>query len=280
MKKTMRKIAALALVIFLLAALAVPALADGFDFGPAIEEFESDGLNTISLVVGQTHLPGGGVWAQSGMATCYSSDESVVVIDQDGLVTAVGVGTAYVSIDVGAMYDMYCYHVTERIVEEEKPGSSAPVQTTPPTDKAQEDFGDKYNDAVQEQERVESMQTAFTGVFGVFFAAVLSFMGFVGAVFGLGGTAFILLGIVMVLVRIGLMIWVMVIAPKSGMSKAWGLLALVSAIAGVVLLVIMYKKGKKESPCVAAPAELVCSVCGEVHPEGAKFCRKCGNPLQ
>ncbi len=112
MKKTIRTLTVMAMAIWLLTVAAIPALAEGFDFETAIAEFKSTSLNTIALEVSKTHTPTAALWAQQGVATCYSSDETVVTVSTDGTVTAVGEGTAYVAIDTGAMYELYCYSVS------------------------------------------------------------------------------------------------------------------------------------------------------------------------
>ncbi len=61
----------------------------------AIDGFsQDDPLYTVDLYVGQTETPGlANAWTD---VICYSSDESVVTVSEEGKVTAVGPGTAYV----------------------------------------------------------------------------------------------------------------------------------------------------------------------------------------
>lgn len=48
----------------MLAAMAMPAMAAGFDFDSEISEFVSDELNTFELEVGEVHKPKGAMWAK------------------------------------------------------------------------------------------------------------------------------------------------------------------------------------------------------------------------
>ena len=112
MKKTIRTLTVMVMAILMLTIATIPALAAGFDFETAIAEFKSTPLNTIALEVGETHTPTAALWAQQGMATCYSNDESIITVAANGTVTAVGEGTAYVAIDAGSMYELYCYNVS------------------------------------------------------------------------------------------------------------------------------------------------------------------------
>lgn len=96
MKKMMRTLGTLAMVILMLVAMAMPAMAAGFDFDSEISEFVSDELNTFELEVGAVHKPGAAVWAKNGQ--CYSSDETIVKVSDNGKVTAISEGTAYVAI--------------------------------------------------------------------------------------------------------------------------------------------------------------------------------------
>lgn len=112
MKKTIGTLTIMVIAIIVLTVAAIPALAVGFDFETAIAEFKSTPLNTIALEVGETHTPTAAIWAEHGSATCYSNNESVVTVSKAGTVTAVGEGAAYVAIDTGAMYELYCYNVS------------------------------------------------------------------------------------------------------------------------------------------------------------------------
>lgn len=289
MKKMMKRFAVLTAVILLLGAMAIPALAEGYDFGPAIEEFEPTPLNTISLEVGQTDKPGASLWMDNGMATAYSSDEAVATVAQDGTVTAVGEGTAYVVFCVNTLEKMYRYDVTA--VKEETPVQTpAQPEDAPdakdPLEGATDEFKDKWNaaqDAYEKSEQdfqnavafQEKVATAITAVFAV-----------VAGMFGIGisavGTIFFILLAIAMVVRIILLIWICIAAPKSGMSCGWGALAIVSAIAGAIVLIVIYRKRKNANTPVpaAAPVKRVCPSCGEDHGEDAKWCRNCGTKLQ
>ena len=71
----------------------------GVDFLYEINNFASDGTNTREIKIGETNKANAAVWAGSG--SCYSSDETVVTVAENGTVTAVGRGTAYVLIKAG-----------------------------------------------------------------------------------------------------------------------------------------------------------------------------------
>lgn len=85
---------------------------EGIDFADEIANFNSTKLNTIELKTGETHSPTAALWAQSG-GTCYTSDASVVTVNNNGNVTAEGRGTAYVVIKTsfGDMFEIYKYVV-------------------------------------------------------------------------------------------------------------------------------------------------------------------------
>lgn len=68
----------------------------GIDFLYEIENFDSTGLNTYELKIGESHTAPGAVWAQTG--SCYTSDPDVITIAENGNVFAQGRGTAYVVI--------------------------------------------------------------------------------------------------------------------------------------------------------------------------------------
>ena len=87
---------------------------EGIDLAKEIELFNSTSLNTVTLKKGETDTPTASVWAKAG-GPCYTTDASVVTVDKNGNVTAVGVGTAYVvirsSISTSNMFEMYKYIV-------------------------------------------------------------------------------------------------------------------------------------------------------------------------
>lgn len=76
-------------------------------------DFESTWYNTITLELGQQNTPTSAVWVKGG-GQAQSSDETVVTVDDEGTVTAVGLGQAYV-VFIGStdMYETYLFHVTE-----------------------------------------------------------------------------------------------------------------------------------------------------------------------
>lgn len=78
----------------------------------AIESFAETALNTSRLKIGQKHTPSAAVWLQGSSGSCYSTDESVVVVSSTGTATAVGVGEAFVVIETGmGMYSIHKYIV-------------------------------------------------------------------------------------------------------------------------------------------------------------------------
>lgn len=289
MKKMMKRLTVLVLAVFLLTAAAIPALAEGYDFGPAIEEFEPTPLNTISLEVGQTDKPGASLWMDNGMATAYSSDEAVATVAEDGTVTAVGEGTAYVVFCVSTLEKMYRYDVTA--VKEETPVQTpAHPEDAPdakdPLEGATDEFKDKWNAAQDAYEKAEQNIQRAEALQEKIAAAVAAIFAVAAGVLGIGvsavGTIFFILLMIAMVVRIILLIWICIAAPKSGMSCGWSALAIVSAIAGAVVLIVIYKKRKKANTPVpaAAPVKRVCPNCGEDHGEDAKWCRNCGTKLQ
>ncbi len=266
MKKMMKRLAVFAVALVLLTAVAIPALADGFDFAPAMEEFESTLLNTTSLAVGQTHLPGASIWAQSGMATCYTSDASVVTVAEDGTVTAVGEGTAYVAIDTGAMYQMYRYDVTAQ------PQSSSAGNGD--SQQFAEDFYNKYEqfraEAEAKQEKAKAEAEAFLEEFEnrqKENKEVLWNLAKIGA---------IVLAVLLLAGRIVGLVIVCKKAPGADMSKAWALLSLISVAFAVVLIIIMSKNSKQKP----GKGKVVCPVCNTIHSENTTRCNVCGATFQ
>lgn len=80
---------------------------DGIDFASEIANFTSTSLNTNTLKIGDTHKPL--TWSS---AKHYVSDTSVINVDSNGEVTAVGKGTAYLITAVDeSIYNVYKYVV-------------------------------------------------------------------------------------------------------------------------------------------------------------------------
>ena len=122
MKNVLKKALILMATLSMLAALTIPAFAAKFDFEKAIDDFSETTMNTKTLKIGETHRPTAAkVWAEDG--NCYSSDEDVVTVAEDGTVTAEGEGTAYVAIvSSTGMYELYCYKVNSVAQEAESSG--------------------------------------------------------------------------------------------------------------------------------------------------------------
>lgn len=158
MKKTIRTLTVMVIAVLLLTIATIPALAAGFDFETAIAEFKSTPLNTIALKVNETHTPTAALWAQQGIATCYSNDETVVTVSKEGTVTAVGEGTAYVAIDTGAMYELYCYNVSA----ENKAENNDTVGSTNGNESGNDNTGttnsgnSAYEDFLEESEKLQN----------------------------------------------------------------------------------------------------------------------------
>lgn len=78
----------------------------------AINSFVPTSLNTAVLSIGGKHTPTAAVWLVGGNGSCYSTDESVIVVSSTGTATAVGVGEAFVVIKTGGnMYSIFKYIV-------------------------------------------------------------------------------------------------------------------------------------------------------------------------
>lgn len=158
MKKSLKTFLSFVVMVLLITAISIPVLATGFDFDTAIAEFKSTPVNTIALKVNETHTPTAALWAQQGMATCYSNNESVVTVSKDGTVTAVGEGTAYVAIDAGAMYELYCYNVSA----ENKAESNDTVGSTNGNESGNDNIGatnsgnSAYEDFLEESEKLQN----------------------------------------------------------------------------------------------------------------------------
>ena len=84
---------------------------DGIDFEGAIKFFEENSENTVELKVGETHTHIASAWAKTG--ECYTSNEAVATVDENGVVTAVGEGTAYILIKskIGVLFKVCKYTV-------------------------------------------------------------------------------------------------------------------------------------------------------------------------
>ena len=84
------------------------------NFEAVVGSFSPDAFNCHTLVKGETHTPSEAMWLTGNMGGTYSSDEAVVTVSENGTVTAVGTGTAYVVIAAsGTIYKVLEYTVTE-----------------------------------------------------------------------------------------------------------------------------------------------------------------------
>ncbi len=89
----------------------LPDLISGINLRHEIENFHATPLNSVELKIDEQYTPPASLMAQYG--TCYSTDESVVTVEKNGNVSAVGRGTAYVVYESGISdsYQIYQYLV-------------------------------------------------------------------------------------------------------------------------------------------------------------------------
>lgn len=118
MRTTMKRCAALLLAVLMLLSLVAcgkqdydeadfePNLSnlpniEGVNFAAEIKGYTQDSFNFFYLDEGDTHSPQGALFVDKSNGIAYSSDPTVVRVDNHGVVTAVGTGTAYVLICYG-----------------------------------------------------------------------------------------------------------------------------------------------------------------------------------
>ena len=173
MKKTIKTIMIMVIVALMSTMTVIPAKAEGFDFQTAISAFEENSFNSKILKVGEIDdYPDGGVFADYADTELYVSDEKVVKIDSNGIVTAVGEGTAYVAIvprDIN-------YHITRYTVSN--------ANTTPENEDGenntnndkQKTHSDLFDDLSEQTESsgIFSFMSGSFSIFGIFFVAVLT----------------------------------------------------------------------------------------------------------
>ena len=293
MKKTIKTLIALVMVVFMFAAIAVPAMAEGFDFDAVVPNHSFNSLNSRTLEIGKTDSPTASVWAMNGTGVCYSSDESVVTVAANGTVTAVGEGTAYVAIvstiGGGSMYEVYKYTV----VAPAAPVSSAVTNTTSSDinnngggittnassalnllddewEQNQNEIQQMYEDAKDNllQQHQERSKSIFSGFFIIFFIALA--------------------------LMIAEIAYIYIKAPLCGMSRLWCLAPLVSNVIGLIVFIVVSSK-KTSSLGVEGLAGTIkdgitdtikgtnsssklinCPTCDSVHPAGTTQCNICG----
>lgn len=95
MKKLTRILIAVVLVATLLATISIPAMAKGFDFDKAVEDYDQY-IQTLYFEAGESNSLFD-YEAENG-AVFYSSDESIAVINKGGTITAKDGGKAYVAV--------------------------------------------------------------------------------------------------------------------------------------------------------------------------------------
>ncbi len=84
------------------------------DYEALINDFLPDEKNTISLAIGKTHIPDASIWLENGDGSVYTNNEAVATVSEDGEVTAIGEGQAYIiisgqhnSVSTVYRYDVY-----------------------------------------------------------------------------------------------------------------------------------------------------------------------------
>ena len=91
------------------------------NYAAMTESFVESSLNTFELYVGEEHAATATVWLKGASGgSAWTSDSSVVTVNEFGKVTAVGAGSAYVVITAdkrGSMFEVYRYDVFEKAPE-------------------------------------------------------------------------------------------------------------------------------------------------------------------
>lgn len=301
MKTTIRTITAMILVTMLLCVAALPALAAGYDFETAISEFAPTSFNTFTLETGTAHTPQAALWAQQGIASCYSSDEAIVTVATNGTVTAVGEGTAYVAVDAGGMSEVYRYDVvavgTGSATQSDFEAYKNQVMEAFQNEKEQKK--EEYNTAVnsmweqfeeakkqneemfaqakqQNEEMFAQAQKQNEEIFAQAQKQNAERLNRAGkSVFNMATVA-VILAVTFVLLMIAEIIYILIAAPKCGMSRLWALMPLFSNILGLIVFIIV-RSGRNT---VSASNTVICPTCGSVHPTGTAVCAICGTKLQ
>lgn len=286
MKRAIKILSIMVMTVILLTITVAPALATGFNFEDAISEFYSDGTNTFELAIEKTHKPGAALWTEGGMATCYSSNESVVTVSEKGLVTAIGEGTAYVAIDAGSMYKLYCYTVfdpaapdyntvgstgntTGETTDSFEEFKNAIEQQREETQKKAEETQQKIEETRKEIEEATEYQNKIEDVQRNIFSKAFGFIG------GMG-TFIILITIILLGLLIAEITYIFITAPKCGMSRWWAIVPVFSNVLGLIVFIIVCSNRKT----TVSSRTIVCPTCNSVHPLGTTECSICGTKLQ
>ena len=268
MKKTIRTLTVMVIAILMLTIASIPAMAAGFDFETAIAEFSSNNMNTFTLEVGKTHTPTGALMAQQGMATCYSSDETIVTVSSTGTVTAVAEGTAYVAIDANGLSQVYRYDVVASGASNNNQIGLTPEQEALLEDSENKSnemwdaFNDKANEMQQEFEEAEKENEQI----------------FKDAQNNVKDMFKVVLAIIAVIVLLGIAAstYIFFAAPKCGMSRLWALVPLFSSLIGLLVFIVIRSNRK----ATGNSRTVVCPTCNGVHPEGTNECSICGTKLK
>lgn len=272
MKKIITTITVMVIATLMLSMMSFTAMAAGFDFDTAISEFSSTSLNTTTLKLNETHTPTAAVWTHNNLATCYSSDESVVTVSSRGVVTAVGEGTAYVAYDVGSMYELYRYDViTVQNIENDAIGATDQSDILDVFEnfnaeaiesiEEYEDFDDfaegqfkNIPEFITESDHFNKVQNRENGIF--VFAIVLA--------------------ITLLILVICEIIYIYIEAPKCGMSRLWALVPLFSNLIGLIVFIVVRSNRKN----TVSTNNIMCPTCNSVHHAGTIECSICGTKLQ
>ena len=251
MKKSIQILTVLILTALILSATALPTLASNFDFDTAIAEFVPNQINTESLTVGEKATHRSATWTQMGDAECYSSDESVVTVSPAGTVTAVSEGTAYVVIVALNLSDVVRYDV---VSEESQKGSGdfseeqqeILDQGFEEAKKQREEFRKEYEKNQEIIEQTKKEQEEFVKVFE---KVTKTALGLIGISFG--GVALAWIGILgllglLVLTSVAEAIYILIAAPKAGMTRAWALLTLFTNVIGLIVFLVVRSNNKKK----------------------------------
>lgn len=121
-----------------------------------------------------------------------------------------------------------------------------------------ETFSDMYSEAREYTAKAISQQKSITDSFDI--AAIL-----------IGLLIAVILGL-----HVAAIVYVIVSAPKCGMSRLWALVPIFSAFFGLLVIIYIHSR-KKTSP--QNGKAVICAVCGGVHPQNTAFCSICGNAL-
>ena len=224
MKQTMKTLIVTAIAALLLATAALPALAQDFDFDTALSTFASTPANTVTLTVGETHLPNAAIWVQQAGGTCCSSDEAIVTVADNATVTAVSVGTAYVAIESHGMVQLYRYDVVSSVAE-------TYPSFSPEQEALRQEYEDKTNQMWEEHnERVDAINQQAAEQREQILDIATSTMDSMELFAVIPMVLAILVSLAAIALSVGGAVYIFVQAPKCGMTRLWALVPLFSSV--------------------------------------------------